>query len=143
MPEQQITYPASAYGYAIQGYRRTAPFLNSSGVAIAAKRAVSYDGTGITLATTGITGIAVIGVTLDPVGIGMIGQVVLEGEVIDMPSTGAIAANALIKRSTATAGFVEDATANPALGEILGHAITAAASNLVKIWVRKDYGDAA
>jgi hypothetical protein len=141
MAEAQIAYPTSAYGET-KHWQRTAPFYNNSGSDIAAKRAVYFDGTGITIAATGTDPIAIIGVTAEAISSGKVGQVVLEGYVADMPSTGAIAQYAIIKRSGSTGGYVADATSNPALGEPLGHAVTAASGNLVNIWINKSYGDA-
>lgn len=150
MPEAQIAFPLTAYGQTRQG-SRTLMFYNNSGADISPLRVVSFDGTGVTLATTGISGIATIGINnQSTLKAGFTGGIVVEGylgaDVVatlvagqSMPSTGAIANLAVIKRSAATAGFVADATATPALGEPLGHAVIAAAGNLVNIYVCKRY----
>lgn len=142
MAEQQIAYPTSAYGQT-EAWKRTGTFYNGSGSDILAKRGVIYDGTTVTLAATNAPPIAVIGVTYEAIPNGKVGQVLLEGKMVSMPATGAIAQYALVKRSTGTAGFVEDATANPALGEVIGHALQAAAGGFVDVWINKGYGDAA
>lgn len=141
MAEAQIAYPTAAYGITSH-WHRDVPFYNNSGSDIAAKRVVYFDGTGITLAGTSQDPISCIGVTAEAISNGKVGPVTVEGYVGSMPSTGAIAQYAIIKRSASTAGYVADATSNPALGEPLGHAVTAASSNLVNIWLNKSYGDA-
>lgn len=51
-------------------------------------------------------------------------------------ANGAIAAGAIVKASATTAGYVA-ATATPAVGEAIGIAIAASASNVVDVWVCK------
>ncbi len=61
--------------------------------------------------------------------------VVVLGLAENVPCNGTVAAGDLVKRSVTTAGYVA-ATATPAVGEVVGVAVNASASNVVDVWVR-------
>lgn len=63
-------------------------------------------------------------------------RVATMGTVANVPAAGAIAAGDVVKRSATTAGYVS-ATATPGVGEALGYALAASASNVVTIRICK------
>jgi len=108
---------------------------------IPARTAVTIGTTGkITKATTGAAAAGTtIGVTVDAIGSGKVGRVVVLGPVDNVPADGSIAAGSPVIASTTTAGSVI-AKAAPTTGEGLGFAIAAASGGLVTIWVNRSIG---
>lgn len=88
-----------------------------------------------TQATTGVDTDLCRGICIDvATAAGQIVRVVTHGYVKDVAAQGAIAAGDTVGRSGTTAGSVA-AVVTPSSGAALGIALTAAASNLVDVWV--------
>jgi len=103
--------------------------------AITAKTILSVgtDGRFAMAATDGTASLST-GVALKAIASGDTGLVRFVGAVSNVPATGAISAGDLLKRSVTTTGSVS-ATATPAAGEVIGVAMAASASNVVKVWL--------
>jgi len=110
-------------------------FKTSAAVGAKAVVAIGTDGTVATIATDGTASLQ-IGVSLKAAASGKAVPVQLLGIAEDIPCDGAVSAGNLLKRSVTTAGRVQ-ATATPAVGEVIGIAINASASNVVDVWVCK------
>lgn len=131
-----IHNPQGAYGYTdlrTQLWAQEATFKASAVIAAKSVVAIGTTGQVATAATNGSASLAIgiaqgAGTTNGDV------QVVVQGIVENVPANGAIAAGAIVIRSGTTAGAVA-ASATPAVGEALGVAIAASASNLVTVWV--------
>src|SRR5690606_5641948 len=103
---------------------------------VAAKRVVAIDTTGkVAVAATDSTASLCIGIARDAIAAGEDGQIIRGGIATDVPCDGAVVAGDVLKRSATTAGSVT-ATSTPALGEAIGVAINASASNVVDVDVR-------
>jgi hypothetical protein len=110
-------------------------FKTSAAVAAKAVVAIGTDGTVATIATDGAPALQ-LGVALKAAASGKAVPVQLLGIAEDIPCDGAVTAGALLMRSGTTAGRVM-ATATPAVGQVIGVAINASASNVVDVWVCK------
>lgn len=138
MADKQITNPAGAFGVTDlnqKGWRLEAPMKASA--AVTAKRVVSLgtDGTVAITATNG-TALLQVGIAVDAIASGSVGEVIVAGFASGVPATGAISAGDPVKRSTTTSGSVSvAATTSGVVGEVIGVAIANSASNLVDIWV--------
>lgn len=137
MPE--IINTNGAFGYtALQGnvWSLQAEFKSSAAIA-GAPQVVSI-GTSGTVAESATDGTAslCVGIAVDNGASGDTAKVVVLGLAENVPCDGSVAAGALLKRSVTTTGSVA-ATATPAVGEVIGVAIGASASNVVDVWVCK------
>lgn len=133
-----ITNPTGAYGYTdLQTTVFSIPAQVKASAAVTAGRvvAIGTDGTVAQAATDGTASLA-IGIAREALTTGYSGLVTVYGLAENVPAAGSIAAGDVVKRSVTTAGYVS-ATATPAVGEALGIAIAASASNTVDIWVCK------
>jgi hypothetical protein len=110
-------------------------FKSSAAITALSVVAIGTDGTVATIATDGTAALQV-GVALKAAASGRAVPVQLLGIAENVPCDGAVAAGGLLKRSVTTAGRVQ-ATATPAVGEVIGVAINASASNTVDVWVCK------
>lgn len=132
-----IINPGGAFGYTdLQTTVFSVPAQVQASAAITANRVVSIgtDGSVATAATDApslAVGVAREGFTTDQTGI-----ITVFGIAESVPAAGAITAGAIVKASATTAGYVS-ATATPGVGEAIGVAIAASASNLVNIWFCK------
>jgi hypothetical protein len=106
--------------------------------AVTAARVVAIGTTGrVAVAATDGTAALVVGYA--PAGATAAGGLVkvkTGGIVENIPCNGAVAAGDIVKRSATTAGYIA-ATATPAIGEALGVAINASASNVVDVFWAK------
>lgn len=94
----------------------------------------------ITKATTGAAAAGTsLGVTVDAIDSGKLGEVVVLGPIDNVPADGSISAGSPVIASTTTAGSVI-AKAAPTTGEGLGFAIAAASGGVVTIWVNRTIG---
>ena len=138
MSGKLIENPQGAFGYSdlrSQLWAEEVSFKASA--AVTAKRVVAIGTTGqVAIAATDGTATLCVGIAQNAIASGSTGMVVVQGIAEDVPATGAIAAGDFVKRSVTTAGSVS-ATATPALGEAIGVAINASASNTVDVWVQK------
>ncbi len=133
MSDRQINNPAGAFGLAADFPQAGEPYQASA--AVTAKRVVAIGTTGqVAVAATNGTAALCIGVSRDAIASGNVGIIIERGIVTGVGADGAITAGLLLKRSATTAGFVA-ATATPAIGEVIGFAIAASASNVVDIYV--------
>lgn len=132
-----IINPKGAYGYTdLQTTVFSVPAQFEASAAVTANRVVSIGTDGsVATAATDAPSLAV-GVAREALTTGYTGVVTVFGLAENVPAAGAITAGAIVKASATTAGFVS-ATATPAVGEALGVAIAASASNTVDIWVCK------
>lgn len=131
-----ITNPNGAFGYTdLQTKLPSWPgeFSASAAITGPAVVAIGTDGTVATAATDG-TAALTIGIAVESIASGDTGEVVCMGIAENVPAAGGVTAGALLKRSATTAGYVS-ATATPAVGEVIGVAINASASNTVDVWV--------
>lgn len=135
---RQISNPNLAYGYT--GADQKLFKMVIEGVAstdLAAGNAVQMGTTGnFTPSVTNGTASLVVGITDEAISSGKTGKVVVAGIKQSVSAAGAVAAGDVLKRSATTAGYVS-ATATPAVGEALGVALAASASNVVDVWVWK------
>lgn len=103
--------------------------------AVTAKRVVALGTDGkVALAATDSTASLGVGIALHAAASGDLVKVRVLGAVDDVPTTGALAAGGIIKRSVTTTGSIAT-TASPAAGEALGFAINASASNLTDVFL--------
>ncbi len=133
-----IENPADAFGYtdlATKLVSLEAPFKADAAVTAKSVVAIGTDGNVATADTNGTASLA-IGVASNAISSGKVGNVIVYGVAENVPCAGAVAAGDLLKRSATTAGYVS-ATATPAVGEVIGVAINASASNTVDVWVCK------
>lgn len=96
---------------------------------------LSADGTVATMAS-GSAAITALGVCINSPAAGEIAQVVESGIVQSVPVDGTCNANSVVIRSGTTNGSVT-ASATPAVGEVLGYAMAASASNTITMRVVK------
>ena len=136
MPEKQIMPAGGADGYTdltSKLPRRVDPFLAST--TITAKTCVVLNNNGtVSPAATDSTAQLVVGIADAGASANQFVPVVTYGVVEDVPATGAVATSDIVKRSVTTAGSVA-ASATPGVGEAVGFAITASASNTAKVFV--------
>jgi hypothetical protein len=133
-----INNPTGAYGYSTgdqKFYYQARPYQTSAAVSAGYALAIGTDGKVAHAATNG-TASLVIGFAQKAAASGATVNVILNGHVENVPAAGAVAAGDVLKRSTTTAGYVS-ATATPGVGEAIGVAIAASASNVVDIFVAK------
>lgn len=139
MAEKQIHNPNGAYGYTdlqTQLYSIEGEFKAATAIAGAPQVvAIGTDGK-IGEAATNSTATLTIGIAMRNAAINDTIGVVLLGIAENVPCDGAVARGDILKRSVTTTGSVA-ATATPALGENLGIAMNASASNTVDVWVCK------
>lgn len=138
MPEQQIGNPLGAFGYTdlqTQLWCLEAPFVTSA--AVTDKRCVAMNTIGqVAIAATNGTAALVVGIAQDAAPAGGVCMVIVMGIAEDVPCNGAVAAGDTLKRSVTTSGSVAT-SASPAVGELIGVAMNASASNVVDVWVCK------
>lgn len=104
--------------------------------AVTAKRVVAISTEGkVAIAATNGTASLTIGIARDAIAANHSGQIIRGGIASDVPCDGPVSAGDVLKRSATTAGSVA-ATATPALGEAVGVAVNASASNAVDVDVR-------
>ncbi len=134
-----ITNPTGAFGYTdleTQVGATTFDFVATTNMVGPRCVAVNTTGTAVAVAATDGTASLVVGIYQQASALaGAVVQVVTGGIAENVPCNGAVAAGDLLKRSVTTAGYVA-ATATPAVGEVVGTAINASASNVVDVWVR-------
>lgn len=136
MPEKQIAPAGGADGYTdltSKLPRRVDSFLASTTITAKTVVALNTDGT-VSPAATNNTASLCIGIADAGASANQFVPVVTYGVVEDVPATGSVAASDVLKRSVTTTGSVA-ASATPAVGEAIGIAITASASNLAKVFV--------
>lgn len=141
MPQQNQVNPAGAFGYtSLQtNLPSTVDPFKAAGVQAAGPAVVAINTVGaIATAATNGTASLVVGVAINGASINTSGSVlvVTRGCAKGVPCDGAVAAGDALKRSVTTAGSVAT-TATPGIGELLGYAINASASNTVDVWVTK------
>jgi hypothetical protein len=112
----------------------SAPY--KAATAVTAKRVVVINTTGkVAISATDSTATLCVGIARNAIAAGDSGQVIRGGIAENVPCDGTVSAGDVVKRSATTAGSVA-ATATPALGEAVGVAINASASNVVDVDVR-------
>ena len=143
--EKLITMPGGQFGYTGDqtDWVKAVPFVSAeAATTIARGNLVMWDTTTagrILQHTTAGNVYRSVGIALEAIAPGQTGLVAVQGIVRDCLSSGAIAQFDTVIRSGATAGAV--ATDVPSvvtdIGNYVGIALTAAASNLVTLWVGK------
>lgn len=94
----------------------------------------------ITKAATGTAAAgSTLGITVDAIGSGKVGKVVVFGPIDEVPADGTINQYSPVIASTTTAGSVI-AKAAPTTGEGLGFAIAAASGGTCTVWVNRTIG---
>lgn len=131
-----ISNPNGAFGYSSIDEklpRTTEEFL--AGGAIGAKVPVSITSTGtITATLTDDVAARVIGISVKAIASGKTGLVITQGIASGVSAGGATTLGTPVIRSATTAGYVTS-SATPAVGEFLGIALGASASNQVSVYV--------
>lgn len=111
-------------------------FVASAAVTAARLVAINTAGSVAVAATDGTASLVVGYAPNGATAAGGLVKVKTGGIVENIPAAGAVAAGDIVKRSVTTAGYVS-ATATPAVGEALGVAINASASNVVDVFWNK------
>lgn len=138
-----ITNPLGAFGTTSldEKFGNAVVIPMEATAAITAKQAVTITTAGkITKATTGAAAAGTtIGICMETLAAGEVGNVCILGPVAQVPADGSISAGSPVIASTTTAGSVI-AKAAPTTGEGLGFAIAAASGGYVDVWVTRSIG---